>query len=406
MKKLVSFIMLFLILFSSFPYAQEKKVILGNERLISEYSQLIDGKNIGLITNQTGINSLGEKTYDVLFNYKKTNLVALYTPEHGLDGLTPAGKYVKSYIDPTMNIPVYSLYGQTRMPSEDMLKNIDVLVFDIQDIGSRTYTYISTLNYCMIAAQKYNKEIIVLDRPNPVGGNTVEGFILEDKYKSFVGIDNLPMAHGMTVGEIANFFNRNIGANLAVIPMVGYDRNMVYQDTNLPWFMTSPNIPNLDSAFGYMATGTGEGTGIGQGDKFTWIGGKGIDSNKYADLLNNSNLEGIEFIPENKGTKGGVRLKITDYHKFNPCKVGIYALTYGHDLTHFKVPKSGKTIVMFEKIMGTSKYGEMLEKGSTPQEIINSYQEELNKFKIEREKYLIYPNIIQSNLPLNQPNNL
>lgn len=390
MKKVLALILIFSIMFSSFSYAEPNKVILGNERLTSEYNDLIDGKNIGIITNQTGVNSAGQKTYEILFNYKNSKLAAIYTPEHGLDGLTPAGKYVKSYIDTNMNIPVYSLYGQTRMPSEDMLKNVDILIFDIQDIGSRTYTYISTLNYCMIAAQKYNKKIIVLDRPNPLGGTTVEGFVLEDKYKSFVGIDNMPMAHGMTVGEIANFFNRNIGADLKVIPMLNYDRNMVYQDTNLPWSMTSPNIPNLDSAFGYMATGIGEGTGIGQSDKFTWVGGNKIDSKKYADLLNNSNLDGVEFIPENKGTKGGVRLKITDYHKFNPCKTGIYTLTYAYKLNNFKIPTSSKNIVMFEKIMGTSKYGDLLKKGYTPQQIVDSYQEDLNKFKIERQKYLIY----------------
>ncbi|MCT4509973.1 MAG: DUF1343 domain-containing protein [Tepidibacter sp.] len=369
---------------------RDNKVVLGNERLISEYNQLIDSKNIGVITNQTGVDSLGQNTFEKLYNYENTNLVAIYTPEHGLDGLTPAGKYVESYTDSNMNIPVYSLYGKTRMPSEDMLKSIDVLIFDIQDIGSRTYTYISTLNYCMIAAQKYNKQIVVLDRPNPIGANKVEGFVLEDRYKTFVGVDNLPMSHGMTAGELAKYFNRNIGANLTVIPMLNYNRDMIYQDTNLPWRMTSPNIPTIKSAFGYMATGIGEGTGIGQGDKFTWIGGKGIDSNKFAQLLNNSSLEGVEFIAENKGDKGGVRLNITDYHKFNPCRVGTYALTYAHDLTNFKVPKSGKNIIMFEKIMGTSKYGKMLEMGYTPEQIVDSYQEDLNKFKVEREKYLIY----------------
>lgn len=368
----------------------DNKVVLGNERLISEYSQLIDSKNIGVITNQTGVDSLGQNIFEKLYNYENTNLTAIYTPEHGIDGLTPAGKYVKSYTDSNMNIPVYSLYGKTRMPSEDMLKGVDVLVFDIQDIGSRTYTYMSTLNYCMIAAQKYNKQIVVLDRPNPIGANKVEGFVLEDKYKTFVGVDNLPMSHGMTAGELAKFFNRNIGANLTVVPMLNYSRDMIYQDTGLPWVMTSPNIPTIESAFGYMATGIGEGTGIGQGDKFTWIGGKGIDSNKFAELLNNSNLEGVEFVPESKGDKGGVKLNVTDYHKFNPCKVGTYSLTYAHSLTKFKVPKSSKNIVMFEKIMGTSKYGEMLDKGYTPEQIIDSYQENLNKFKVEREKYLMY----------------
>ena len=391
LKKLSLF---FLLIIFSFNYAfsADTKVILGNERLIPEYHNLIDNKKIGIITNQTGINSFGEKTFEVLSRYPNSTLTAIYTPEHGLDGLSPAGKYVSSYIHPELNIPVYSLYDKTRMPSEEMLKNVDVLIFDIQDIGSRTYTFISTLNYCMLAAKKYDKEIIVLDRPNPLGGNTIDGFVLEDKYKSFVGIDNLPMAHGMTIGEIANFFNRNINCKLSVVPMANYTRDMIYSDTGLPWTMTSPNIPNLTSAFGYMATGMGEGTGIGQGDKFTWVGGNKINSKQYADLLNSSKLEGVTFIPENKGTKGGVRLVITDFKKFNPifAKVGIYTLSYAYKLTKFAIPKSDKNIIMFEKILGTSRYGLLLKKGYSPKQIVDSYQSDLNKFKNLRSKYLIY----------------
>lgn len=372
------------------PGGETAGLKLGNELLMSKYHYLVEGKRVGLVTNQSGVNSRGVSTIDVLAGDKSVRLTALYGPEHGIDGAASAGEYVESYTHPELGIPVYSLYGSTRMPTAAMLENIDVLVFDIQDIGARSYTYMSTLNYCMVAAQKYNKPLLVLDRPNPVGGLIVEGPVMEDSYITFVGVDNLPMAHGMTAGELAQFFNRKIGADLKVIAMEGYSREMVYQDTGLSWVQTSPNIPDLDSVFGYMATGLGEGTGIAQADKFKWIGGKGIDAQKFAALLNNAGLPGVTFVPEVRGEAGGVRLKIQDYHAFNPARTGIYALTYAHSLNNFTVPKSGDTVVMFDKIMGTAKIGQYLEQGLTPQQIEANYAPALNQFKAERQKYLIY----------------
>jgi len=369
---------------------EKSGVVLGDEMLMNKYHHLIVGKKVGLITNQTGVNSRGQSMIDVLAGDSSTRLAALFGPEHGIDGKAPAGSYVESYKHPTLGIPVYSLYGPTRMPTEAMLKDLDLLIFDIQDIGARSYTYISTLNYSMVAAQKYNKPIVVLDRPNPLGGRVVEGPVLEDRFKSFVGIDNLPMAHGMTVGELARFFNRSIKAFLTVVPMEGYTRDMVFQDTRLPWAQTSPNIPDLNSAFGYMATGLGEGTGIFQADKFKWIGGKGIDAQRFANLLNQEQFPGITFIPEIRGEAGGVRLQIVDPHLFNPAKAGIYALAYAHSLTNFKVPKSGQTIVMFDKIMGTDKIGQYLEQGLSPRQIEANYAPGLNQFKKDRQQYLIY----------------
>ena len=363
---------------------------LGNELLMSRYHYLIEGKKVGLITNQSGVDRHGKSLIDILSADKTTTLAALYGPEHGIDGLAAAGAYVESYRHEKLDIPVYSLYGQTRMPTANMLQGIDVLVFDIQDIGARTYTYMSTLNYCMVAAQKYGKPIIVLDRPNPLGGQIVDGPVLEDPFKTFVGVDNLPMAHGMTAGELAQFFNRKIGASLTVVPMEGYTRSMTYQDTGLPWVQTSPNIPDLDSVFGYMATGLGEGTGIFQADKFKWIGGKGINAGSFAGLLNSAGLPGVTFVPESRGDAGGVRLKITDYHSFNPARTGIYALAYAHSLNNFNVPKSGQTVVMFDKIMGTNRIGRNLEAGLSPQQIEAEYAPELARFREERKNYLIY----------------
>ncbi|MDD4048778.1 MAG: DUF1343 domain-containing protein, partial [Clostridia bacterium] len=363
---------------------------LGNENLMSSYHHLIAGKRVGLITNQSGVNSQGESTIDVLANDSTVDLVALYGPEHGIDGQAGAGEYIESYIHKELGIPVYSLYGKTRKPSESMLADVEVILFDVQDIGARTYTYISTLNYCIKAAKECEKTIIVLDRPNPLGGVIVDGWVLEDQFETFVGVDNLPTAHGMTVGELALYFNRDIGADVRVVPMEGYSRETIYQDTGLPWIATSPNIPDIDSVFGYMSTGLGEGTGIFQADKFKWIGGKGIDAFAFANLLNQAQLSGVTFIPEVRGSAGGVRLVINDYRLFNPAKTGIYALTYAHSLNSFKVPKSGKTTVMFDKIMGTDKIGIYLEQGLTPQEIDAKNLTRLNSFKEERKKYLIY----------------
>lgn len=367
------------------------KVVLGNERLIKEFSNLIDGKNIGLITNQTGVDSEGARTVDKLYNYKKTNLKAIYSPEHGLDGKHKAGAYVESYQDTKLNLPVYSLYGKTREPSKDMLKGVDVLIFDIQDIGSRTYTYVSTMNYAMRAAKKYGIKMIILDRPNPLGGEIVSGFDIDNKYLSFVGVDNMPMAHGMTIGELAKYYNRKIGADIEVIPMIGWERKMVWQDTELPFSQTSPNIANLESAFNYMATGIGDGTGLGQAEKFKWIGSSKLDSKTYADIMNSYNLPGVKFIPKTKGKKGGVNLEILDYHTFNPQKTGVYLLATANNLGGINIPSgSDGKIPMFEKIHGGDKMGDALRKNLSPYEIEKEYMKDVEKFKEIRKPYLIY----------------
>jgi len=365
-------------------------VKLGNEVLLESYFHLIDGKKVGLVTNQTGVDSRGISFIDIIVATEGTKLISLYSPEHGIDGTSRAGEWVESYIHPRYDIPVYSLYGSTRMPTYEMLLKIEVLLFDLQDIGARSYTYMSTLQYCLVAAEKYNKPLIVLDRPNPLGGMIVEGPVLEDPFKSFMGVDNLPMAHGMTAGELARFFNRHIGADLTVVPMEGYRRAMTFHDTGLPFVQTSPNIPDLNSVYGYMATGLGEGTGVFQAEKFRWIGGKGLDAVRFAELLNGAGLPGVFFVPEVRGAAGGVRLEIRDPYSFNPAKTGIYALAYAFILGDFKVPKStSNNVVTFDKIMGTDKIGRYLEERLTPQQIEACYTTALQSFKQEREHYLL-----------------
>ena len=366
-----------------------EEFMLGSEVLFAEKLHLIRDKRVGLVTNQSGVNALGESSIELLWVAEDVELVALYGPEHGIDGTAAAGEYVESYTHEELGIPVYSLYGKTRMPTEEMLEDIDVLIYDVQDIGARTYTYISTLNYCMIAAEKYDVPVLVLDRPNPLGGLIVDGPVLEERFKSFVGVDILPKAHGMTVGEVALYFNRNIDADITVIPMKGYSRDMLFEDLGLRWVQTSPNIPDLEAVYGYMVTGLGENTGVYQADQFRWIGGKGLDAEAYADLLNTADLGGIEFIPEDRNEAGGVRLIINDPHQLNPARTGIYALTYAFQLGDFNIPKSNENIVMFDKIMGTDKMGQFLEDGLSPEEILMEFNPAIEEFKEVRKEYLL-----------------
>ncbi|MDO5713998.1 MAG: DUF1343 domain-containing protein [Tissierellia bacterium] len=372
------------------PKVEGDQVILGNERLTTEFSSYIDGKNIGIVTNQTGVDSTGRSIVEILQAYPKTKVIGAYSPEHGLDGKIKAGDYVSSYFDERYQLPVYSLYGKTRKPSKDMVKNLDVFVYDMQDIGSRTYTYISTLNYVMKAAKEYGKEVVVLDRPNPLGGLIVENFMLEPEYRSFVGVDEMPMAHGMTVGELAQFFNRKIGCNLKVIPMKGWTRDMVWKDTKLPWVQTSPNIPTIESAFHYMATGIGDGTGFGQGDKFHWVGAKGLDSQEFAKKMNSYGLPGVSFQGQDKGSRGGVKVIVKDYHTYNPGRTGVYLLATANQMTTLNIPVKEDKLPMFELIWGSDKMGKALKAKKNPDEIVKSYEKDVNTFKEERKKYLLY----------------
>ncbi|MBA4535321.1 exo-beta-N-acetylmuramidase NamZ domain-containing protein [Brevibacillus halotolerans] len=376
-------------------YANPPSIRLGDDVLISKYHHLIDGKRIGLVTNQTGINSQGQSIIDVLAKYHNATLAALYGPEHGIDGQARAGAYVESYIHKDWNIPVYSLYGKTRKPTANMLKNVDVLVFDLQDIGARSYTYISTLHDVMEAAREHKKPLIVLDRPNPLGGKIVDGPVQTPPHLSFVGVDELPLAHGMTIGELAQFFNRKMGVHLTIIPMDYYARGMIFQDTGLKWVKSSPQVPNLASVFGYLATGLGEGIGLQHSDNFKWVGAEGIHANQLAKMLNDADLPGVVFVPETKGFAGGVRLQIIDYHAFNPARTGMYVLAYANQLTSSVMKNQDKRFNsdQFDKIMGSSELRKALARKASPEELEALYAPMVNSFKMERLPYLIYEDI-------------
>lgn len=372
------------------PASPPSRVILGNERLLQEYAYLVEGKRIGLVTNQTGVDGQGTPFADILYAHPTALFMAAYAPEHGIDGRAPAGAYVASYWDANHQVPVYSLYGATRKPSRDMVQGIDVFVFDMQDIGSRTYTYMSTLNYVLRAGAEYGIPVVVLDRPNPLGGDQVEGHMMQDRYQTFVGVDTLPIQHGMTAGELALYFNRKIGAHVEVVPMRAYDRSMIWQDTGLPFTQTSPNIPTLSAAFHYIATGMGT-DGLGQADYFHWIGAKGISAETYAQKMNALGLPGVQFVAEWKGDRGGVRVDITDPWAYNPTHTA-YSLILTADAIRPITPpvETASGIPMFEKIWGGTRFSHLLRQNYSPQDAIADYQWEVAQFRQTRAPYLLY----------------
>ena len=315
----------------------KEKVLLGID-LIDENLDIFKGKKVGLITNATGINSNYESTIDIL--YKKVNLTSLFAPEHGIRGANPAGGTVTDEIDPVTNLPVYSLYGSTSTPTESMLENVDVMCIDIQDVGARFYTYIYTMANAMKACKQYNKEFVVFDRPNPVSGSVVEGTVLEMTYSSFIGMYPIVQRHGMTIGEIAKYFNeaQNIGCKLTVIKMKNWERDMYFDECDVPWVLPSPNMPTLDTAIVYTGTCLFEGTNLSEGRgttrPFELIGAPWIDAIELSNELNSLGLNGVyfrpaSFTPTTSKFSGqqcfGVQVHVTDRYTFESVKTG-YAM--------------------------------------------------------------------------------
>lgn len=325
-------------------------VKLGIDNL-DRYLPVFQGKRIGLITNPTGMTSDFNSTIDVL--KAKTRLVALFSPEHGIRGHVPAGAAVGSYVDERTGIPVYSLYGQTKKPTAAMLADIDVLAFDMQDIGARFYTYMYTMAYAMQSAKENGKTFVVFDRPNPVGGTVVEGNIIQPGYESFIGLYPIPARHGLTIGELARLMNREyqIDCELVIIPMTGWQRSMYFADTGLPWVMTSPNIPTPDTALAYSGTGIFGGTnvseGIGTTRPFELVGAPWINAAELAGHMNAAGLPGVRFrpvyfTPRQPEVKyqgrlcGGVQLHVTDKEAYRPVRTGLTLLYAIKELSNGK----------------------------------------------------------------------
>jgi len=316
------------------PEPETVEVFLGIDR-IDENLSLFEGKRVGLITNQTGFNRDLVSTIDVL--NEKVNLVALFAPEHGIRGDLQAGSNVSSYVDEKTGITVYSLYGSTQKPTAEMMALIDVLCIDIQDAGARFYTYVYTMAYAMKACQEFGKQMVVFDRPNPAGGTNYEGNILDLAYSSFIGKYPIVQRHGMTIGELAGLFNTEygIGCDLEVILMEGWERDMYYDDTKLPWVVPSPNFPSVDTALVYPGTCIFEGTNMSEGrgttTPFQVTGAPFIDADKYAQALNDLELPGVTFRPAyftptfSKHANvlcNGVQVHVTDRETFMAVKTG------------------------------------------------------------------------------------
>jgi uncharacterized protein YbbC (DUF1343 family) len=407
MRKKLTLLALFLLVFSSWNTAEakprQKKVELGVETLFREHKNLLKGKRVGLITNPTGVDSELRSSVDLFAEDPDIELTALYGPEHGVRGDAQAGDKVDYYIDEKTGLPVYSLYGDTRKPTPEMLKNVDILVFDIQDVGARFYTYIYTMAYAMEAAKEQGIPFVVLDRPNPLGGEVVEGPVLEEKYSSFVGKYPIPLRHGMTVGELAQLFNEEfgIGADLTVVKMKKWKRSFDYDETNLPFVMPSPNMPTLETAYVYPGTGLIEGTNVSEGrgttKPFELLGAPFINGTELSEKLNNLHLDGVKFraasfTPSFSKHSGqlshGVQVYVTDREKYQSVETGLHIVKTIHDLygEEFSFNKSGN----FDLLIGNSWVREELEKGTDVEDIITKWQKDTKAFKKIRKQYLLY----------------
>ncbi|MGD6815996.1 exo-beta-N-acetylmuramidase NamZ family protein [Metabacillus sp. 113a] len=388
---------------SWFKKEKAKKVVTGAEMLFKQHQKLIKGKRIGLITNPTGVDRNLKSIVDIAAGSKDTELTALFGPEHGVRGDAQAGQYVEYYIDEKTGVPVYSLYGQTKKPTPEMLKNVDVLLFDIQDVGTRYYTYIYTMAYAMEAAKEKGIPIIVLDRPNPLGGIQTDGPVLEPEFSSFVGRYPIPLRHGMTVVELATLFNNEFGidADLKVIKMKGWKRNMDFDETSLPFVMPSPNMPTIETAFVYPATGMIEGTNLSEGrgttKPFELIGAPFINSSDLAEKLNRLKLPGVSFraasftptFSKHSGKLShGVQVYVTDRKKFKAVKTGLSIVKTVKDMypNDFQFLASNH----FNLLLGNSWVKEMLINGASVEEIEKRYEKERKQFMEIREQYLMY----------------
>lgn len=380
------------------------KVVLGIER-IDEFKSVFEGKRIGLITNPTGIASDFTSSIDVLRN--KTNLVALFSPEHGVRANIQAGMHLPTYVDEETGITVYSLYGKHKKPSKEMMDELDIMSIDVQDNGSRYYTFIYTMAYAMYTCAEYGKEFVVFDRPNPIGGVRVEGNKLDtEKYRSFVGYFEMPQRHGMTIGELARLFNEEykIGCKLTVIPMKGWERSMSFEDTNLPWVVPTPNIPTINTCYAYNATCIFEGTNFAEGrgttTPFELIGAPWVKSETLARELNAYGLEGVHFRPQyftptfskyKDELCGGVFVHITDRDKFDTIKTSWTLLHHirTNYSEHFKINKpyvEGRpTLFHFEA--GSD---DVIVPNQTLEEQLKHLEENNKEFKEIRKPYLLY----------------
>lgn len=398
-----------LILLPSSAIAAEQ-VTLGVEVLLAERADLLAGKRVGLLTNPAAVNRDLQTTLDLLRNDKRVQLVQLYAPEHGLAAATANGTSNKKGVDGRSGVPVEGLFGKRSAPSPESLARIDVLVFDLQDIGSRTYTYVSTLGKVLQACKKAGVTVVVLDRPNPLGGELVEGAIRLPKYKSLIGWGPFPVTHGMTVGEVARFYNSElkIGAKLEVVAMKGWRRSMQWEDTGLVWVPTSPGIPKPLNAHLYVATGMvcGSGPNCNEGGgnamPFELIGAPWLDGDRLAKALNDTargvdGLQNVRFrpmtwLPWHGQYDGkvvhGVQLHLASARGFRPLRTALIILTtlqreFGDQL---KIDSASR----FGRIWGNDEILQLVRAGKNWRDIEATWQAEVAAFYKTRAPYLVY----------------
>lgn len=363
---------------------------------------LLSGRRVGLVTHQAALTRDGRSTQHVLASLPDVRITALFAPEHGINGDYGAGQRVRHVRG---EVPVYSLYGRTVQPTRQMLSRVDVLVVDLQDVGVRPYTYISTMALVMQAAARARKPVVVLDRPNPMGGLTTDGPVLERALSSFIGMYPIPYVHGMTLGELAQFLNREfrIGATLHVVPVQGWSRAMTWRETGLTWSNPSPGLLSGDSPFYYAATGAIDGTnlwnGTGTASRYRVVLGRYIDGAQLAERLNNRRLPGVTFSastmphPNTGRMWRGVRLHVTDPAQFRPSTTTVYVLAeiramYGRQLV-FRRPRRGR--YLFDRVWGTRDVRIAIQRGEPAEKIVARWQPDLTRFQQARERYLIYP---------------
>lgn len=404
-----------------------KKVTLGCENFLENHLDSVRGKRVGLITNPTGVDSKLRSLIDLFYKNPAIDLVTLYGPEHGVHGNAQAGEYVPFSRDEKYNLPVFSLYGQSmkpdprvlrdidehmrtfdteeegKFPEKSMIENVDVLVFDIQDVGTRVFTYVATMAYCMQTCADYDLEFFVLDRPNPINGEHIEGPILEyPEFSSFVGLYPIPVRHGMTIGELALLINKRYlrkRANLTVIPMRDWKREMWFDQTSLPWIAPSPNMPTLQTATVYPGQVFLEGTNISEGrgtaKPFELLGAPWIDGHALRKKINHINLPGVTFeeawfTPAFSKFQGefcsGVLIHVLDRDIFKPFESTLHIIKTIRDMypDQFKFHAE-----YFDKIMGTKLIRQSIEKGRGIEEIAKGYENQLKEFDKLRKSYLL-----------------
>jgi len=400
---------LVLVLGGSLP-AQVK---VGADLLLSRDFYLIEGKRIGLVTNHSALLSDGRHLADALSQNSRTRLVVLFGPEHGIRGDAPDGHIVQHGRDSSTGLPVYSLYGKINKPTDEMLKDVDILIFDIQDVGARFYTFESTMMLAMEAAAEHKIPYLVLDRPNPIRGVQAEGPIRADSLKSFVGWVPIPITHGMTIGELATMVNGEgwlaggVKADLHVVRMQGWNRTMWYDETGLRWIKPSPNMATLRTATVYPGTCLLEGTNVAEGRgterPFEWIGAPFIDGVRWAESLNRMNLPGVRFEPVSftpheipnvafnpkykERPCGGVFVNVTERNRFEPVRTGIAILSTMKLLYPDSVKWRQASI---DRLAGTPVIRQAVDRRTNPDSLRASWENNLRAFLSVRAKYLLY----------------